>query len=145
MFLHIGPTVNNRHELPGPAEESHDDDGPSAAADPLAAVKEDQMMGAEVRSVPGFAAAAFPPRMGSGGADVAASSAALRSYLCSFQLRLSPDETRLGRIGCAAHGFVGSFISRALRTCNRSRFFKEGCEVFLSDGKDLGSNKVESK
>lgn len=47
MFLHIGPTMKNSHELPGPAEEWYD--GRARAADPLPGVKEDQMMGPEVR------------------------------------------------------------------------------------------------
>lgn len=89
MFLHIGPTMKNSPELPGPAEEWYD--GRARAADPLPGVKEDQMMGPEV-----FSALQQPDFLrgreaGSGATDVVACSAALRSYLCSFQFRLSPD------------------------------------------------------
>lgn len=97
------------------------------------------MMGAEVFSVTGFAADVFSRRTGSGGTDVVACSAALRSYLCSFRFRLSPGERRLGRIGSAARGFVGSVISTAPLTRHRSPFF---LQAFLSDGKDLGENEV---
>lgn len=54
--------MKNTHELPGPAEVSHDDR--ARAADPLPGVKEDQMMGPEVFSATGFAAGTFSKRMG---------------------------------------------------------------------------------
>lgn len=62
MFLHIGPTMKNSHELPGPAEEWYD--SRARAADPLPAVKEDQMMGPEVFSA--LQQADFSKRIGSG-------------------------------------------------------------------------------